>query len=130
MTLEKQTQTRFRYRKYYEESVGTKIDKDYEIHHLDFNRHNNYIINLVALPKYLHRKYHNTLASANRNFAHLTLYNDIYSEVCSWGVPASVGYQRWLLNRIHEEINVIEECEREIVKYINIRNNLIQTSND
>lgn len=49
------------YRKIYEAKCNIKIPKGYEIHHIDFNRENNDISNLVMLPKKLHQEYHNKL---------------------------------------------------------------------
>lgn len=49
------------YRKLYENKLHIKIPKTYEIHHIDFDRKNNNIMNLVALPKKLHNKYHTLL---------------------------------------------------------------------
>ena len=53
------------YRKIYEKSCGIKIPKDYEIHHIDMNRENNDISNLVMLPKDLHQEYHKRLNQAS-----------------------------------------------------------------
>lgn len=50
------------YRKYYQEYYSINLDKDFEIHHIDYDRENNNISNLVALPKKLHHKLH-----CNRN---------------------------------------------------------------
>lgn len=49
------------YRRYYEKKCNIKIPKGYEVHHIDFNRENNDIMNLVLLPKELHKKYHKLL---------------------------------------------------------------------
>lgn len=49
------------YRKIYQSKCNITIPKDYEIHHIDFNRKNNEIMNLVMLPKELHKKYHRVL---------------------------------------------------------------------
>lgn len=54
-------QTKFNYRKFYEKQTGKKIPKDFDIHHIDFNRENNDIANLVAIPKELHSEYHRAL---------------------------------------------------------------------
>jgi len=54
-------QTKFNYRKFYEQKTGKKIPKDFDIHHIDFNRENNDIMNLVAIPKKLHHNYHKSL---------------------------------------------------------------------
>lgn len=46
------------YREIYKRHTGKDIPKDFEIHHIDFNRKNNDIENLVALPKEVHQEYH------------------------------------------------------------------------
>ena len=46
-----------KYRNIYTEING-KIDFDKEIHHIDGNRKNNKIKNLVSIPIELHKKYH------------------------------------------------------------------------
>lgn len=46
------------YRKFYKDYYGIKFTAEYDIHHIDFNRDNNNIDNLILLPKKLHAKYH------------------------------------------------------------------------
>lgn len=46
------------YRKIYREKTGKKIPDDFEIHHLDQDRTNNEIDNLIAIPKRVHRQWH------------------------------------------------------------------------
>lgn len=48
----------FDYRKFYKEYYGIDFGSEYSIHHIDFNRDNNSIHNLILLPKRLHRRYH------------------------------------------------------------------------
>ena len=43
------------YRKKYERFYCEEIPEGYEVHHLDMNRGNNRISNLIAIPKQLHR---------------------------------------------------------------------------
>ena len=43
---------------FYVKKTGRKVPVGFEIHHIDFNRENNDISNLVALPKKVHRDYH------------------------------------------------------------------------
>lgn len=45
---------RLKYKRYY----GIDFDSSYVIHHIDFNRDNNEISNLLLLPKELHARYH------------------------------------------------------------------------
>ena len=46
------------YRKFYKEYYQINFDKNYEVHHLDENRENNNIENLLLLPKHIHHQYH------------------------------------------------------------------------
>ena len=47
------------YRKFYCQQVGKQYDSNkFDIHHINMNRKDNRIENLVALPKKLHRQYH------------------------------------------------------------------------
>ena len=45
---------RAKYKRYY----NIDFDSDYVIHHIDFDRSNNDIKNLLLLPKELHQRYH------------------------------------------------------------------------
>lgn len=45
---------RLKYKRYY----GIDFDNNFIVHHIDFNRQNNKIENLLLLPKELHQKYH------------------------------------------------------------------------
>lgn len=38
------------YRKYYERCMGEPIPPSFEVHHLDLDRSNNHIENLIAIP--------------------------------------------------------------------------------
>ena len=49
------------YKKLYAQTYGITWDADLEIHHIDRNRQNNNISNLILLPGYLHRELHNCL---------------------------------------------------------------------
>lgn len=51
------------YRKFYEEQTKTKLPKNFEVHHIDLNRENNDISNLVAIPKKLHQELHSRFDS-------------------------------------------------------------------
>ncbi len=53
---------RFDYRKYYKDYYDIDFDgKEFEVHHIDFDRENNDIRNLILLPKGLHERYHDLL---------------------------------------------------------------------
>ena len=63
------------YRKKYEQYYGIKLTIDYAIHHIDFDRTNNEIENLLLLPRKLHAKYHFILNAigATQGLANLSL---------------------------------------------------------
>ena len=49
---------KFDYRKYYKDYFVIDFDDDMVVHHIDFDRRNNTIDNLLLMPKQLHAKYH------------------------------------------------------------------------
>lgn len=49
---------KFNYRKYYKEYYGIDFGPEYHIHHMDFDKSNNDISNLLLLPGKLHSRYH------------------------------------------------------------------------
>ena len=49
------------YRKQYKQHYNIEFDNSYDIHHIDFNKENNDIRNLLLLPKKLHLEYHSNL---------------------------------------------------------------------
>lgn len=51
------------YRKFYAQYYGIKVPKYFDIHHIDFDRSNNEPLNLLMLPKDLHKRYHFILTS-------------------------------------------------------------------
>lgn len=56
------------YRLKYKRHFGIEFDNDFVVHHIDLNRGNNDISNLLLLPKELHAKYHlilNVLSISN-----------------------------------------------------------------
>lgn len=46
------------YRKLYEKHYGIQIPKGFVIHHIDCDRNNNDISNLIMLPNELHQRFH------------------------------------------------------------------------
>lgn len=49
------------YREYYKQYYNIDFSDDYDIHHIDLDRNNNSIENLLLIPKSLHLKYHNAI---------------------------------------------------------------------
>lgn len=46
------------YRQYYKDYFGIEFGPEMSVHHIDFDRSNNDIDNLLLMPKELHAKYH------------------------------------------------------------------------
>lgn len=67
---------RIKYKRYY----GIEFGSDYAIHHIDFDRTNNGIENLLLLPLELHQRYHfylNALGGPNWKSGKLELHTKI-----------------------------------------------------
>lgn len=102
------------YRKFYEEKLCLVLKKDEEVHHLDRNRDNNCIENLVAIPRKLHKQYHLCLTMCEFGFKHFyncsdEIFNAYYHEIKKWNI------QKEKLKKI----------EKEIDSYIKKRNSLL-----
>ena len=51
------------YRDKYKEFFGIDFNRNLEVHHIDFNRENNSIDNLVAIPRIIHNEYHRIITA-------------------------------------------------------------------
>lgn len=54
------------YRKLYKEHYHIEFDNTYAVHHIDGNRDNNNISNLLLMPRDLHALWHDTLPKIER----------------------------------------------------------------
>lgn len=95
------------YRKIYSEITGVEVPIYFDVHHIDFDRNNNDIENMVALPKKLHSDYHKHLPYLN------------------YGLPTqlsilNIGY----INLLTDYINIHIQCS----KWINHRDYLLNKS--
>lgn len=101
------------YRKYYEKELKCKIPKGWHIHHIDLDRNNNEINNLVAIPKKLHEEFHRV----HYEFTHFSEYK-IEEIVCSY--PSFYGY-RDVLSQFTECINRYYNIKKQIDCFITHR---------
>lgn len=124
------------YRKYYEICTGEKIERGFDIHHLDSNRENNHIMNLVAVPYKVHRDYHNAEFALSKvlcdlnNLRSFHTSNTIkYHEIINQYITARNDIYHYELRRddliyknnpqinVYENSTGLKEVERIIKKY-------------
>lgn len=100
------------YRKIYESQCNIKIPKGYVIHHIDFDRTNNNIRNLVMIPSDLHKEYH--------ELKNLMSIVDIHLELTSL-LDRGNGINTYALFNIEKFVKTYEEC----CKYVDYRDYLL-----
>lgn len=84
--------TRVDYRQLYKDHYGIEFGPEMAVHHIDFNRDNNSIDNLLLLPNKLHAKYHVA-------YQMLTGINGVLSinnEIRLADINAPLHYSQWL----------------------------------
>ncbi len=54
------------YRKKYMKHHSVVLDDNTDVHHIDWNRKNNDIDNLIAIPKWLHKRIHSDVGYMTR----------------------------------------------------------------
>ena len=99
------------YRKIYELETKTKVPDDFDIHHLDFNRDNNNISNLVALPRDLHSKFHKT-------------YNDLHIPDKIDLIPTD-SFRTGIINICVQSMAEYEKVYNEVISWITYRDYLM-----
>lgn len=107
----------FDYRKYYTKVLRTEIPNGYDIHHIDFDRKNNRISNLVMIPTELHNKYHKLLLELNVQFS----LNKNLCGILDGGNGINNYIKFYQIPKMLEFI----ECWEEASKYIDYRDYLL-----
>lgn len=103
------------YTKTYEKHHNIKIPKGFEIHHIDANRNNNNIDNLIMLPKEFHRALHNWLGLVPKS---------IIKKLLEWYIPAKEKYKftdralGYILVVKFKKINISSALEKNRRKYL------------
>ncbi len=81
------------YRRLYEVHLGRTIGKEIHVHHIDHNRQNNSLSNLVAIPAKFHGQYH---------FKH-RLYEQTLCQGLPPNRPSRLLISRYSFDRIYTE---------------------------
>ena len=87
------------YRKLYAEHFNIKIPNHYDIHHIDRDRENNQIDNLLLLPKDLHSRYHKIFPPIVDHYvisAEIPLYSDLPLEEAEEAVNVMKEISNWV----------------------------------
>ena len=90
------------YKKLYEKLTNKKVPLWFDIHHIDMNRQNNNIENLIAIPKQLHKDLHKINfdikvdLNFNKDIFTWNWYSDfVFNEIIKWKNVYD-EYYKWL----------------------------------
>lgn len=110
---------KMKYRLLYKKETGCAVPTDYDIHHIDMNKTNNTINNLVAIPHKLHEEYHDLYKECNKGVMIPTPQNPI--SLFGGGV---LSYEK---NRAQHLLSLLD-CIEKINEYIYYRDSLLGTN--
>ena len=103
------------YRKFYKEQTKKDIPTTFDVHHIDLNKNNNLLFNLVAIPRELHQEYHK-------------IYNTVlFTEISSADfMPKSTieGFNQHLGDGL-DDLMKLKNIVFEIQKWVDYRNFLL-----
>lgn len=99
------------YRKFYEQQTKVKLPKNFEVHHIDLNRDNSEIENLVAIPKDLHNSYHTLLQETNIAADPITIDSLIPQKDISKGFM----YLEFRIDSLNEYLKQYKELQKWII---------------
>lgn len=91
------------YRTFYKRHYKIDFSNYYQIHHIDFDRDNNDISNLLLLPRDIHRQYHNAVKALSRLKGY-PLTGTINLRPVGW-LLADVDYERECIKRFWEAMD-------------------------
>lgn len=111
------------YRVFYQNQIKQEIPHGFVVHHLDGNRNNNKITNLVAIPEQTHISYHTILQTIILDYGQVTPIKQFNWNLSSLGISSIARYQRHLILKIYNNIEKLQEIEQQILDYIELRNN-------
>ena len=101
------------YRKLYEEYHDLKIPKDWDIHHIDADRENNKINNLIMLPSKLHQALHNHIGLLPKR--QLKILRRWYKQKAIYYTPYFLGKE---IREIVNSMNLPKRIQKRNKKYI------------
>lgn len=99
------------YRRVWEKEYG-EIKEGYEIHHIDHNRENNNIENLVCLEKNIHKDYHKKHSKTLPNdYCSIFNNNERTTRAIEYNISSLLNYVSFLEDK-HEIIAIKESIDR------------------
>lgn len=107
------------YRKFYKETTGIDIPKNFDVHHIDGDRSNNDIMNLVAIPRNIHQAYHHYLSYNKKPISIDVNLNPIsykfvlerisYLAIATEIIHGLIVYRNYLLKMHHNYMGITYE---------------------
>lgn len=94
----------FNYRKFYKKYYGIEFGKEFDVHHIDGDRDNNAISNLILLPKALHAKYHLCRPKTLKTEIDMSNLSNTEYEVALRFYEAMIEIQKWKQYKVELEM--------------------------
>lgn len=91
--------TKSNYRQYYKEYYGIDFGKEFSVHHIDMNRDNNDISNLLLLPKEVHNRFHLSAYSYKEGIESI---NPNLNRICACGLNYEINMLKTYIDTIIE----------------------------
>ena len=92
------------YREKFKRHYGIDFSRKYVVHHIDFDRSNNDISNLLLLPNGLHAKYHMCVSVMHAD------HEQHGPRFCIDGRIRSANFDRWYLSMLEHFSDAMQEC--------------------
>lgn len=99
------------YRAFYQDITGEMIPLNFDVHHLDLDRSNNDISNLVAIPKPIHEKYHTLLNATSLAVSDLSFEEAIPK----FSGKGGEGFFAYRVQRLQDYLAVYLEVQEWII---------------
>ena len=97
------------YVKYYEDYYGIKIPDGFVVHHINRNRENNNIDNLIMLPNILHAKYHSYINLLSTDNILLDMHSLQKTDVIKNLAKTIEECREWIVKKYDSDISKFME---------------------
>lgn len=95
------------YRQLFKKYYGLEFGNNYQIHHIDFNHENDDISNLLLLPRWIHKEYHEAIKDLPR-LTNYPLVGTISLRPIGWA-NADTNYERECIRRFWKALDACRD---------------------